>query len=79
MPQNRTPSYDETVQTVADALVEVRRDNDACHPNDKTNEETFVIGAIRLYMSEENAPQGVSMQSMSSTVKTLASQWMCRP
>lgn len=72
------PTHEETVRHVADALVELRRDNAVLLPEDRVNEETFVIGAIRLYMGEENAPIGCSMQSMAGTVKNVARVWMSK-
>ncbi len=75
----RPPTYNETVEIVADALVEMREDNRTCHPNDKSNEETFVIGAVRLYMSETYAPVGSAMGYMSATIKTRATQMETSP
>lgn len=69
------PTYNQTVAVVADALVEVRETNRCCHPNDKINEDTFIIGAATLFMGETFVPGGSAMGYMSAAIKETASQW----
>lgn len=66
------PMRMETVETVADALTEVREYNRSCHPNDKINEDTFVLGAIHLFMGD-SAPGGLTLAGLSGQIKDYAS------
>lgn len=67
------PTYQETLHTVSDALVEVRKDNATLHPHStfRVCEDTFIGGAIDLYMGVL-APCGVSKQTMAQTIKQYA-------
>lgn len=71
-PVGKAPTYNETVEAVASALVEIREDNRCLRPSDKVNEDTFVIGAATLYMGEAFVPVGSAMGYMSATIKTRA-------
>lgn len=69
------PSRMETVDAVAAALVEVRETNRCLAPDDRINEETFVLGAIRLYVGEADTPCGHALASLAGQIKAYASNW----
>ncbi len=69
------PTRLEMVETIADAVAQLREDNRCVHPNDQANEDTFVLGCIRLYMGEENTPAGHGLASLSGQIKAYASNW----
>lgn len=66
------PNYSETTHVVADALVEMREDSRCTHPDERTDEDTFIKGAILLMMEDRYVPMGPALAYMSTVIKRLA-------
>lgn len=71
-PPATPPDYAETTHTVADALAELREDNRCTFPENRTDEDKFIEGAILLMMEDRYVPTGQALGYMTRRIKLLA-------